>query len=185
MTKDLRNITLKSDRLRLRPVTLDDADWIAVRSNDYDIAKMTLSIPYPQTRANVLRFIHEWVSQAQAGTDYIFSIFNTQPCGLIGLNDTVNGTAEIGYWLSRKSWGHGLATEAVKTIADFGFETLKLKQITAGHFIDNAASARVLEKTGFHYTGEICNLVSTARKSTVQCKQMVLKRAPWREQATH
>ncbi len=175
MTEDLQNITLYTERLTLRPVILEDTDWISVRSHDYEIAKMTLSIPYPQTRANVLRFLQEWISQAKEGTDYIFAIINTQPCGLIGLDNIANGTAELGYWLSRKSWGLGYATEAAKAITAFGFSTLGLDQITAGHFIDNHASARVLEKVGFHYTGEICHLVSAARKTEVHCKQMILK----------
>lgn len=185
MTQDLQHIILQSDRLSLRPVARDDADWICVRSNDYDIAKMTLSIPYPQTRDNVLQFLQECKEQAAAGTDHVYAIISAQPCGLIGFADIEGETAELGYWLSRTSWGHGYATEAAKTIVSFGFQSLGLKKITAGHFFDNPASGRVLEKLGFYYTGEVCNLACKARKTTVKCKQMVLHHEEWRKQIMH
>lgn len=180
MTTDLKNITLNTTALTLRSVTLDDADWIALRSNDYGIARMTLSIPYPQTRTDVLHFLQESLVHAQAGTDFVLAIVSHVPCGLIGLADRDNGTAELGYWLSRTEWGRGYATQAAQAVTAFGFDVLGLENITAGHFNDNPASARVLEKAGFHYTGEICHLVSRARAKETACRQMILTRAEWR-----
>jgi len=61
---------------------------------------------------------------------------------------------EIGYALARNCWGRGLATEAAGRIAAFAKDELKVKQLFATHAADNAASGRVLEKTGFIYQKE-------------------------------
>jgi RimJ/RimL family protein N-acetyltransferase len=61
--------------------------------------------------------------------------------------------AELGYWLAAATWGHGIATEAVRALVDFGFRELALARIFA-HVLDgNAASMRVLEKLGLEREG--------------------------------
>ena len=43
----------------------------------------------------------------------------------------------------------------------------------AGHFTDNPASGRVLEKAGFLYTGEVRNDFSRARAAETATRRMV------------
>jgi RimJ/RimL family protein N-acetyltransferase len=43
----------------------------------------------------------------------------------------------------------------------------------AGHFSDNPASGRVLEKAGFLYTGEVRRGFSRARGSEAETRRMV------------
>jgi RimJ/RimL family protein N-acetyltransferase len=64
-------------------------------------------------------------------------------------------TGELGYVLSRESWGHGYATEVARRLINFGFDDLGLRRITATCHPDNLASARVLEKSGMHPDGII------------------------------
>ncbi len=56
------------------------------------------------------------------------------------------GQAYIGYFLNRKSWGKGYATEVGRALLSFGFEQLKLLRIWAWCDTENSASVRVLEK---------------------------------------
>jgi [ribosomal protein S5]-alanine N-acetyltransferase len=60
---------------------------------------------------------------------------------------------EVGYRLLPKYWGKGLATEGTVALLNYGFEDLKLEKITAIALPENKASRKVLEKTGFTYTG--------------------------------
>ncbi len=78
--------------------------------------------------------------------------YNGEFAGSIGLvkqNDVYRLTAEIGYWLGEPFWGQGIATKAVKLIAEYGFSQLELIRIYSGVFDFNKASQRVLEKAGF------------------------------------
>ncbi len=58
-------------------------------------------------------------------------------------------SGEVHYSVIPKYWGRGFATEAVKAIVDLAFNTLNLHRIEAGCAVENCASIRVLEKTGF------------------------------------
>ena len=75
--------------------------------------------------------------------------------GLIGLHriDHHNGHAELGYFLAKRHWGHGYATEAVRLALEYAFEWLNLRKVYAHVFETNAASIRVLEKNGFTPAG--------------------------------
>ena len=69
--------------------------------------------------------------------------------GLKFLEDV--GEVDIGYRFFKEYWGQGLATEACRGLIAYGFETLRLPRILGIVDRDNAASIRVLEKTGFRF----------------------------------
>jgi len=48
-----------------------------------------------------------------------------------------------------------------------------VRAVIAGHFADNAASGRVLEKCGFLYTGEVRQRFSLARGEEAATRMMV------------
>lgn len=58
---------------------------------------------------------------------------------------------EIGYVLSKPYWGQGIMTEAVEEVIRYCFYDLGLDYLYCGHFEENQASKRVIEKTGFVY----------------------------------
>jgi RimJ/RimL family protein N-acetyltransferase len=62
-------------------------------------------------------------------------------------------SANTDYELDARYWGRGLATEAAREIARFGFEELGLHRIWSWCVADNAASARVLVKLGMRLEG--------------------------------
>ncbi len=66
-------------------------------------------------------------------------------CGLDGIN-WVNRTANLGYWVRTSRTRQGIATDASRLLARFGFEQLRLKRIDVVTSIENVASARVIEK---------------------------------------
>lgn len=66
---------------------------------------------------------------------------------------------DLGYRLHPDYWGLGIASECALEALKYGFETLGLETINAAAHPDNAASNRVLEKSGmdridtFEYKG--------------------------------
>ncbi len=68
--------------------------------------------------------------------------------------------AMLGYCYDRRAWGNGYATEAATAVRRFGYEVLGLREVWAACEVENAASARVLEKLGM----QVERRVSTPRK---------------------
>lgn len=95
--------------------------------------------------------------------------------GCIGV-DPVEGEAdavELGYWIARQHWGQGYATEAGRAVLEIA-RTLGHCRVVAGHFLDNPASGRVLEKLGFAATGEVRKRHSCARGQEVLSRELAL-----------
>lgn len=75
-----------------------------------------------------------------------------------GLQHTsVGGHEEIeaGWAIAPERWGQGLATELAHTCTEVAFEQLALEQIVAFALPTNMASRRVMEKSGFTYSGDV------------------------------
>ena len=62
----------------------------------------------------------------------------------------------IGYWVAKPYWNQGICTEALQLMLDHIRQTTDIKSLISGHFVDNPASGRVMEKCGFVPTGETC-----------------------------
>jgi RimJ/RimL family protein N-acetyltransferase len=97
-----------------------------------------------------------------------------QLVGACGLGRRPSGAVEMGYWMARPYWGRGFATEACKALIDIA-RTLGLQSLEGSHFLDNPASARVLEKLGFTPLGIVAPRMSCARGEEVPARLMRLE----------
>lgn len=95
-------------------------------------------------------WIHDAAMQPRNRFTFYIHDNDNQFIGIIsiGIIKTQYKNAEIWYKISPEFWGKGYATEAVKAIIKFGFETLLLHRIEAGCAVGNVASYKVLEKAG-------------------------------------
>jgi ribosomal-protein-alanine N-acetyltransferase len=77
--------------------------------------------------------------------------------GTCGFNlwSRTHARVEISYDLSRKYWGKGIMTKALRAVCDFSFIRMNVKRIQASIAHDNIASIRVLEKLGFIQEGNL------------------------------
>ncbi|MGN0281709.1 MAG: GNAT family N-acetyltransferase [Prevotella sp.] len=64
------------------------------------------------------------------------------------------GEPTVGYWVGKPYWGRGICTEALSLMIENIRKTTCLTSLISGHFTDNPASGRVMEKCGFVPTGE-------------------------------
>jgi RimJ/RimL family protein N-acetyltransferase len=97
-----------------------------------------------------------------------------QLVGSCGLGRRPSGSVEMGYWIARPFWGRGYATEACRALVEIA-RTLGLPCLEGSHFLDNPASARVLEKLGFAPLGIVAPRLSCARGAEVPARLMRLK----------
>jgi RimJ/RimL family protein N-acetyltransferase len=89
--------------------------------------------------------------------------------GACGLGRRQSGSVELGYWIARAHWNRGFATEAGLALIDIA-RMLGFGNLEAGHFLDNPASGRVLEKLGFQSIGITAPRLSCARGTEAQAK---------------
>ena len=94
--------------------------------------------------------------------------------GSCGLGRRPSGAVELGYWIARPFWGRGYATEAAVALIDIA-RALGFTQLEGSHFLDNPASARVLEKLGFEPIGITAPRLSCARGIEAQARLMRLE----------
>ena len=145
---------VETERLVLRPFTLDDLDALAAINSDPQVMRyIGDGKPAPREHtAERLNFIIEH------GRQYGFSVWAVRYkqrhsligfCGLHHLDRTIE--VEVGYRLARDYWGRGLATEGARASLRYGFEYLALNRIAAVVQTENVASQRVLEKLGLKY----------------------------------
>jgi RimJ/RimL family protein N-acetyltransferase len=68
--------------------------------------------------------------------------------GTFDVRHTGPGRLGFGYGLARPVWGHGLMTEALTAVADWALAQPEIWRIGDVCDVENAASARVMEKAG-------------------------------------
>ena len=99
----------------------------------------------------------EWFAQCSANLSaahaYDLGIFwadGAEFCGGVSINqlNRQNNFGNIGYWVRQSLQGRGIATRAVRIIANFGFDVLKLTRLEIVAAVENHASRGVAEKAG-------------------------------------
>ena len=165
---------IESRRLALHAPAFQDAPRLAALANDPDIARMTTSLPHPYTIEAAEAFIARVAGQdPRRASTFLIEHEDLGPVGTIGLACGDEPWPEIGYWIGRPYWGRGLATEAVEALLAWAARRQGRRVVVAGHFADNPASGRVLEKAGFLYTGETRRQFSLARGEAAPARRMV------------
>lgn len=163
-------VEIQAERLKLRRPLVSDAARFAQFVANPAVVRMTAGIPAIYPAIAVEGWILIQRARAPFSQHNVFAI-DLAGEGLIGcIGAHARGhNFEIGYWLGEPYWGRGLATEAVRA---FVAEASQYGALEAGHFIDNPASGRVLEKAGFAYTGETPALYSLGRDARVPSRRM-------------
>lgn len=145
---------LKTERLNLRPISENDIENIFELQSLEQTAKFNTSkvpIDINETKINVAKWIAENNKEnIKHCTFAVEQIDEEKFIGLIGihLGKEHYKNAEVWFQFDYRFWNKGYATESLRKIIDFGFETLKLHRIEAGCAVDNVGSFTVLEKVG-------------------------------------
>lgn len=160
--RDTRGVelpTLRDGDLVLRPKRPDDADAITAACQDPEIARWTF-VPSPYARADAEQHIATSAVEAEAGRSAGLLAVHARTGALLGSFslmklDREPGYGEIGYWVAAGARGRGVATRAVRLLADWGRRELRLTRIEILPHAENGPSRRVAERAGFHDTGEL------------------------------
>ena len=165
----------RTARLLLRPGWAEDAPALAAAIGDERIVRNLATAPWPYR----LRDAEAFLAQPRDPVMPSFLIFertdgDPRLVGSCGLGRRPSGAVELGYWIARRQWGRGFATEASRALLDIA-GALRLPRLQASHFVDNPASGRVLEKLGFEPVGITAPRRSCARGSDAMAKMFALE----------
>lgn len=151
----MTHVFLETQRLVLRRFTPDDADNLAMLDADPDVMRfVTGGIPtsrdeivndyLPAFLAYYDRYegFGFWAVTEKASGEFL-GWFHFRPGP-----DAAPGEVELGYRLRKTAWGKGYGTEGSLALIRKGFTELGVQRVVAEAIAVNAASRRVMEKSG-------------------------------------
>ncbi|HNX59767.1 MAG TPA: GNAT family N-acetyltransferase [Spirochaetota bacterium] len=146
-------------RLVIRPFSLNDAAESFTWFGDSEVMKFVPNGPDKnrmQTESRLINYIKHY--ETLGYSKYVITDKKDGKligdCGILAIENT--GLNELGYRITRESWGNGFATEAAIGVLNHTFRTLKFNEIHAIIESENIVSKYIAEsKLGFSRNGNI------------------------------
>ena len=146
---------LETDRLLLRQLTIDDAEFILELLNEPSFLHFI-----GDKGVRTLEDAREYILQGPIASyeRHGFGLYLTalkegaMPIGMCGLLKRESlADVDIGFAFLPRFWSKGYALESALAVKAYGLDILGLKRIVAITNPDNEASIRLLEKLGLKY----------------------------------
>ncbi len=153
---------LECDRVVLRtPQMSDYAAWAELRtaSRDFLTPWEPLWANDELSRASFRRRVRHYLRDLREDVGYALFAFSATSGALVGgltlcnVRRGVTQSCTLGYWVGAKYARQGYMTAAVRAVIPFVFDSLELHRLEAACLPTNAASIKLLEKTGFQREG--------------------------------
>jgi RimJ/RimL family protein N-acetyltransferase len=147
--------TIETERLILRPFTLDDAEaWLPLISHP-DIIRYTGDTPAQSVEEarELLRSrpLRDYATYGH-GRLAVIEKASGRLVGFCGLKYVIElGEVDIGYRFLPDCWGKGYATESCIAVMAHGRSAHRIRRVVGTVHPDNPASGRVLEKLGLRF----------------------------------
>ena len=145
----MRDLTIETERLILRPPRLDDLDPMAEMMADEETARYIGGVqPKSMVWRSLMTIAGAWSLTRVA----LFSVVEKSSGRWIGRVGPWHpygwpGT-EVGWALRRDAWGHGYALEAARAAMGYAFETLAWPDVIHCISPGNTRSMRLAERLG-------------------------------------
>jgi RimJ/RimL family protein N-acetyltransferase len=145
--------TMETHRLRLSPLTSNDAAALQKITNDPVITHAVHFLPNPFTLEDAAALI---ISKGDARDCFVgaWDRENLTLVGVIGAHLHGDDEIEIGYWFKSSLHGLGFGSEGARAVIAMLREAFPTRQIIAECRFGNVASWRLLEKLGFRPDGK-------------------------------
>jgi RimJ/RimL family protein N-acetyltransferase len=147
-------LPIETGRLLLRKYRDQDVHDIVEYSREADFW-LARSLDWAPTSAGVRAYFEAQRDlQPESFPEWMNLMINLKSerkvvgCVGIGVTDKEQGQASIGWMLSCRYQGRGLATEAAQALVDFGFRSMGLHRIFARTGRANTRSWRLMERIG-------------------------------------
>ena len=149
--------TLETTRFRVRRSSPSDAAAVFERwAQDPEVTRFLVWRPH-QGLDETQAFLSQCVSSWDDGSEFVWMVEEKSSGLLVGSLAARPGEhgVNLGYLVARDSWGQGVMTEVLEAIVPWWLEQKGVHRVWATCDVENQASARVLEKTGFLREGTL------------------------------
>ena len=149
---------MKTERITLRPWLETDAKALYKYASDPEVGPQAGWAPHlsEEESLGIIRTVFRnpttWAIVWNETGEAIGAIGYGPSCDCS--LPALDGEPTVGYWVGKPYWGIAICTEALRLMITHIRNTTNIKSLISGHFIDNRASGRVMEKCGFMPTGE-------------------------------
>lgn len=146
---------LKTKRLLLRPLGMQDVESVHEYASDLENTKYMMYLPNT-TLEETIDFLQnvekEWKKQQPDFYEFAI-IYEEKQIGTVSLYMENNfETGELGWILNKKYWNKGIITEAAVMLIEFAKKERNLTHFIAHCDTENTGSYRVMEKLGMKRT---------------------------------
>ncbi|SEN35645.1 GNAT family N-acetyltransferase [Lihuaxuella thermophila] len=143
---------IETKRLQFRPYQWTDLDFLASLWANPDVVRY-IGNGKTKNIEEIRALFPAWVKRSQSGFGLQVAVLKEsgEPIGHAGLiRQEVDGKHEweIGYWLAKKYWGQGFATEAALGFRDHAVQQLGISRVISIIQPANHASIHVAQKIG-------------------------------------
>jgi [ribosomal protein S5]-alanine N-acetyltransferase len=148
-------VVLTGPRVLLRPPRLDDADVLFTRiTSDPDVTRYLSWLPHPDI-VETRRVIGEMFNVGYEPSWLLEMRDSAEVVGVCGWRRPESHAAELGYCLARDWWGRRIMSEAVAVLIDALQSDPAVFRVWATCHVDNARSARLLQRNGLALEGRL------------------------------
>jgi len=152
-SRPVEAIELVTSRLRLRQWRESDRETFAAMNADPAVMEF---FPSPLSRQSSDASIDLWQSQfsAQGWSNWAVEVLESgQFVGFVGLSISrrvlpFSPCVEVGWRLTKSSWGHGFATEGGRAALQVAFEQIGLSEVVSFTTLGNLRSRAVMARLG-------------------------------------
>lgn len=148
---------LQTERLVLRKMKMSDSASLFKIWSDPEVTKfMNINSFTDESQAvDMIETLDKLSRENKAIRYSIIELESKKIIGSCGYNyfDFKNAKAEIGFDISKAFWGKGYAQEAILSLMDYAFSTLKINRIEGKVVPENINSIKVLQKLNFTFEG--------------------------------
>lgn len=183
--KHLGTKTLETERLILRPFTMEDAQ--AMFDNWANDPVVTKYLTWPaHTSVEVTEAVLQcWINDYAFGEGYHWGIVLKETGELIGdisaarIFPKFQGI-ETGYCMGQRWWHRGIMPEAFRRVLAYWFEEVGAQRVSALHDVNNPASGAVMRRCGLLFEG-VHRGGGFNNQGIVDVAEYAMTAADWRE----
>ncbi|HOW60257.1 MAG TPA: GNAT family N-acetyltransferase [Candidatus Moranbacteria bacterium] len=147
--ENLLNVEVETERLKLKPVSLEYKDMIFSAFTD-EVTKFMFPST-PKQIEDTEKFIKDSIDEMEKGINFLISIFNKETNEFLGgggIHDLNTKTPGLGIWIKKSAHGNKYGREAITGLKEWADKNLDYEYLLYPVVKENIASRKIPESLG-------------------------------------